>query len=47
MRVVKLMLAINSVTLVMNGVIVWLTVVKALLAILRLASFVGCFAALG
>lgn len=44
MRVVKLMLAINGATLVMNGVIVWLTIVKAFPPILGIAIFLACLA---
>lgn len=46
MRLLKAMLAINGVTLVINGVIVWLTVVKAFPPVLGIALFFACLGAL-
>lgn len=44
MKVVKFMLAINGVTLVINGIIVWLTIIKAFPAAL---AFVVVFVFIG
>lgn len=44
MKVLKLMLAINGVTLVINGIIVWLTVAKEFPAVLGVLFVLACFA---
>lgn len=44
MKVVKYMLVVNGVTLTINGVIVWLTVVKTFPAILGIVLFLGFMA---
>ena len=46
MRAVKLMLAVNGVTLGINGVIVWLTIVKAFPPLLGIVLFLGCLSSL-
>lgn len=46
MRTIKIMLAVNGVTLGMNSIIVWLTIVKAFPPVLGIALFVGCLTGL-
>lgn len=41
MKVVKSMLIVNAATLVINGVIVWLTIVKSCPAVLGIALVIG------
>lgn len=44
MKLLKCMLAINGVTLVINGIIVWLTVVKTFPPALGVLLFLGAIA---
>ncbi|HEU5376154.1 MAG TPA: hypothetical protein VFV38_11985 [Ktedonobacteraceae bacterium] len=44
MKVVKYLLIVNAVTLLINGIIVWLTIVRAFPPILGILIFLACMA---